>query len=120
MPFNNKCLLFLPYLAGERSPINDPNASGTLHGLKLHHTRADITRAVVEGVCLGLKDCYEAIKKTEVSAEFAGVIGGGTKSPEWLQILSDCLGIEVRTLKSNEGGALGAIILCILGRQRRV
>jgi len=107
-------LIFLPYLAGERSPINDPDASGSLIGLKLHHTRADIVRAVVEGVCLGLKDCYESIKATGIYAKFAGVTGGGAKSSEWCQILADCLGIEVCTLSTSEGGGLGAVILAMI------
>ncbi|MCL2370395.1 MAG: xylulokinase [Firmicutes bacterium] len=104
-------LFFLPYLAGERSPINDPNAKGTFFGLTLGHTREDMTRAVVEGVSLGLKDCYLHMG---INAKYARVIGGGVKSPEWLQILADCLGIEIRTLKTNEGGGLGAIILAMV------
>ncbi|MDR1094625.1 MAG: xylulokinase [Clostridiales bacterium] len=107
-------LYFLPYLAGERSPINDPGAKGAFYGLTLSHTRADMTRAVVEGVCLGLKDCYEAMKKSGVRAKFAGVIGGGAKSPEWLQILAGCLGLEIRTVGAGEGGGLGAAILAMV------
>ena len=104
-------LYFLPYLAGERSPMNDPFARGAFYGINLSHTREDLTLAVVEGISLALRDCFEVIKGTGVSAPFARVIGGGAKSAEWLQLLSDCLNLELRTINTGEGGGLGAIIL---------
>lgn len=108
-------LYFLPYLAGERSPINDASAKGLLYGLTISHTRADVTRAVVEGVCLGLKDCYEAMRRSGVDARFATAVGGGTKSSVWLQILADCLQMEIRTVSIRESGGMGAVILAMVG-----
>jgi xylulokinase len=106
-------LYFLPYLSGERSPINDPEAKGVFYGLTMAHTRADMTRAVVEGVCLGLKDCLLAMSDKNTDIKFTSVIGGGARSDEWLQILADCLGLEVRTVNTTEGGGLGAVILAM-------
>jgi xylulokinase len=108
-------LYFLPYLTGERSPINDPFAKGMFYGLTIKHTRADMTRAVIEGVCFGLLDCFIALKETGVSCQNARVIGGGAKSDIWIQILADCLGIRVSTINTSEGGGLGAVILAMVG-----
>lgn len=108
-------LFFLPYLTGERSPINDPAARGVFFGLTAAHTRDDMSRAVLEGISFGLLDCYLAMKKAGASAEFARVIGGGAKSPPWLQMLADTLGLELRTINTAEGGGLGAIILAMTG-----
>jgi xylulokinase len=108
-------LYFLPYLAGERSPINDPNAVGIFYGLKSNHTRLDMTKSVVEGVSFGLKDCLECMKISGVNPKFGIVIGGGSKSEEWLQLLSNVLNLELRTISTSEGGALGAVILSMVG-----
>lgn len=104
-------LIFLPYLIGERSPINDPFAKGCLYGLSVTSNQKSITKSVIEGICFSLKDCLEIAKTSGISAQFARVIGGGSQSDDWLQILSDILNIEIRTINTNEGGALGAIIL---------
>ena len=109
MPVDN--LLFLPYMMGERSPINDPNAKGTFYGLNLMHSQSAVTKAIVEGICFSLKDCLKIANAGGVYPKFARVIGGGAKSKEWLQILSDVLDLEIRTINTSEGGALGAIIL---------
>jgi xylulokinase len=110
-----KDLLFLPYLAGERSPINDPKAVGIFYGLNSSHTRQDMTKAVIEGVSLGLKDCLEVMTRDKSKPKYATVIGGGTKSKEWLQLLSNVLNLELRTINTSEGGAYGAIILAMTG-----
>lgn len=109
MPIDN--LLFLPYMMGERSPINDPNAKGTFYGLNLMHDRSAVTKAIVEGICFSLKDCLKTANEGGVFPKFARVIGGGAKSKEWLQMLSDILNLEIRTINTSEGGGLGAIIL---------
>lgn len=108
-------LLFLPYLMGERSPINDPNAKGVFYGLNLMHSRANITRAILEGVSFGLYDCLLAMRELGNKTTSARVIGGGARSMVWLQILSDILGIELCTISSHDGGGLGAIILAMVG-----
>lgn len=101
-------LLFLPYLMGERSPVNDPSAKGIFYGLTLSKGRPAMTRAVLEGVCFALRDCYAVIQEQGIRPAFARVIGGGSRSPVWLQILSDVLGLELRTINTHDGGALGA------------
>lgn len=111
-------LYFLPYLTGERSPINDPNARGAFFGLTAAHTRDDMSRAVLEGISFGLLDCFRSMQAVGVTAGFARVIGGGAKSAPWLQMLSDVLGIELRTINTAEGGGLGAVILAMSGCKR--
>jgi xylulokinase len=73
-------LLFLPYLCGERSPINNPNARGEFHKLSLSHNQADLSRAILEGVNFGLLDCLNSIKKLGINPTSARAIGGGAKS----------------------------------------
>lgn len=107
--------LFHPYLSGERSPINDPVVRGAFHGLGVQHKRADLTRAVLEGVCLGFKDCLDAMRQVGIRCEQASVIGGGSKSDAWVQMLSDALGVPLVKTATPEGGALGAVVLAMAG-----
>lgn len=108
-------LYFLPYLSGERSPINDPYAKGVFYGLTIAHTQADMTRAVLEGISFGLLDCQNSIKELGIIPQSAKVIGGGAKSQSWLQISADILEIELHTVNTTEGGGLGAVILAMTG-----
>lgn len=109
-------LLFLPYLTGERTPHPDPLARGGFVGLTVRHDRDHLTRAVLEGVTFGLRDSFELIRNagntdlTEVRAS-----GGGTRSPEWRQILADVLNADVRTVATAEGAAQGAALLAAVG-----
>lgn len=109
LPINE--LIFLPYLMGERSPINDPNAKGVFYGMNASFGQKQMTKAVVEGVCLSLLDCLKTANECGIQPADARVIGGGAKSPEWLQVLSDVTGLALHTIQTTEGGALGAIIL---------
>lgn len=111
IPIDNT--IFLPYMIGERSPINDPYAVGKFINLNLSLSQKSMTKAVIEGVCFSLRDCLNVAIKKGVTPKFARVIGGGAKSSEWLQILADILNIEVRKINTTEGGGLGAIILCM-------
>jgi len=108
-------LWFLPYINGERSPINDPHARGCFQGLNVRHGRGDLTRAVVEGICFGLCDCFESMRAIGISCDTARVIGGGAKSDLWMQMLSDILGIRLSRIDTSEGGAMGAVILAMTG-----
>ncbi len=108
-------ILFLPYLMGERSPINDPDASGYLTNLKLSHSRLDILKAVIEGICFSLYHNYKVMVEDGIIADSARVIGGGTKSKNTIQILADIFGIKIKTINSSDGGALGAIICAMVG-----
>ena len=109
-------LLFLPYLSGERTPYPDPLARGAFIGLTLRHSRAHMTRAVLEGVAFGLKDSFTLIqnaglgKITQVRAS-----GGGTKGALWRQILASVLEAELVTVNTSEGAAFGAALLAGVG-----
>jgi len=109
-------LMFLPYLTGERTPHPDPLARGAFIGLTARHTRAHMTRSVLEGVAFGLRDSFELIKGSK-----AGIInevrvsGGGAKSPVWRQILADVFNVPLVVAEAIEGAAYGAALLAGVG-----
>lgn len=112
IPAGSEDLTFLPYLAGERSPHNDPAARGAFVGLALHHTRAHLARAVVEGITFGLLDGLNALRRvTGVRPKEVRVTGGGARSAVWRQLIADVFGIPVLTLVCEEGPAFGAALL---------
>jgi xylulokinase len=116
IPAGSEGLLFLPYLTGERTPHPDPLARGAFVGLTVRHTRAHMTRAVLEGVAFGLRDSFELMKASGL--EGVGqvrITGGGARSPLWRQILADVLGAEIVTVNSEEGAAYGAALLAATG-----
>lgn len=110
-------LLFLPYLTGERTPHPDPLARGAFVGLTTRHTRAHLTRAVLEGVAFGLKDSFTLIESVvgAGASQQVRLSGGGAKSPVWRQILADVIGAPLVTTNSTEGAAFGAALLAAVG-----
>lgn len=106
---------FLPYLMGERTPHNDPNARGTFTGITMDTTRADMTQAVLEGVAFALRDSFEIIKKLGVKVERIRINGGGAKSPLWCRIIANVFNVAVDKINSTEGPAFGAAILAAVG-----
>ena len=104
-------VFFLPYLMGERSPINDPDARATFIGMSMDTTRQDLIQAVFEGVAFALRDSFEAAKSIGVNITKSGVCGGGAKSPLWRQIIADILNITLVQTENEEGPALGGAIL---------
>ncbi len=109
-------LFFLPYLTGERTPHPDPLARGAFIGLTVRHKRANITRAVLEGVAFGLKDSFELIQSAGLGQiEEVRISGGGARSPLWRQILADVLEEELVTVNTTEGAAFGAALLAGVG-----
>lgn len=104
----HKQVYFMPYLAGERCPHNDPDIRGAFVGLSHDTKRADLQMAVFEGVSFAIKECIELIP---AKIKIATVCGGGTKSILWMNILANVLGIELNIINT-EGPALGAAILC--------
>ena len=104
-------LLFLPYLAGERTPHADPDARGAFVGLELRHDRGALVRAVLEGVAFGLADSLDLLRSLGVDAATARVSGGGARSRLWLRIVASVLGIPLELTESEEGSALGAALL---------
>lgn len=108
-------LFWLPYLMGERTPHLDSTARGGWIGLTAKHTRADLLRALLEGVSYSQKDCMDIIEAMGVSVESVRASGGGARSAFWRQLLADIFGKRVVTLASQEGSAYGAAILALVG-----
>jgi xylulokinase len=106
---------FLPYLMGERTPHNNPNARGTFIGMTMDTSRADMTQAVLEGVAFALRDSFEITKKLGVDIERIRINGGGAKSPLWCKIIANVLNVKVDKINSEEGPAFGAAILAAVG-----
>jgi len=104
-------LVFLPYLAGERTPHADPDARGAFAGLQLRHDRGALVRAVLEGVAFGLRDSLELLGSLGVEAERGRVSGGGARGRLWLEIVASVLGIPLELTAVEEGSAFGAALL---------
>ena len=104
-------VFFLPYLMGERSPHNNPNARGTFIGMTMDTTRADMTQAVLEGVAFAIRDSFEVAKSLGIKIERTKICGGGAKSPLWKKIIANVLGIKVDVIESEEGPGYGGAML---------
>ena len=104
-------VFFLPYLMGERSPHNNPNARGTFIGMTMDTSRADMTQAVLEGVAFALRDSFEVAKELGITIERTKICGGGAKSPLWKKIIANVLNIKVDVLESEEGPSMGGAML---------
>ena len=108
-------VFFLPYLMGERSPINDTDASGTFIGMRMDTTRGDMIQAVLEGVCFAIRDSFEVAKKIGVAVPRSNLCGGGSKSPLWRRMLAAVLGIPLDIPQTEQGPGYGAAILAMVG-----
>ena len=108
-------VFFLPYLMGERSPINDTNARGTFTGMTMDTTRADLVQAVLEGVAFAIRDSFEVAKSLGVQIPRSYVCGGGSKSPLWRKIFANVLGIPLDMVKTEQGPGYGGVILAMVG-----
>jgi len=115
-PLGAEGLTFLPYLTGERTPHCDPQARGAFVGLVRLHQRKHLTRAVLEGICLGLSDSLRLIRAAGTTVKEATVTGGGTRSDVWMQILADvCDARIVLRAGADAGPALGGARLALVG-----
>ncbi|MEG2595466.1 MAG: xylulokinase [Ruthenibacterium sp.] len=114
-PIGANRLLFLPYLMGERSPILDANARGAFFGLSAMHTKADLLRAVMEGVLYAQRDCLSVLREMKVAPDTMLACGGGGTSALWRQMMADIYGCPVTTVTNKEGPALGVAILAGVG-----
>lgn len=114
-PAGSDGLFWLPYLMGERTPHLDSQARGGWIGLTARHTRADLIRAVIEGVCYSQKDCLDLIVELGVEASSVRASGGGSRSAFWRQLLADVFGKPVARLATQEGSAHGAALLALAG-----
>jgi xylulokinase len=104
-------LVFLPYLAGERTPHADPDARGAFAGLHVRHDRGALARAVLEGVAYGLRDSLELLRELGVEPDSARVSGGGARSDLWVRIVASVLRLPLERTAVEEGSAYGAALL---------
>jgi xylulokinase len=108
-------LIFLPYLAGERTPYADANARGVFVGLSLRHTKAHLSRAVMEGITMSLKDCLNLGGELGVNTESVVLSGGGARNETWCQMAADMFDFQVIRSSVDEGPAFGAAVLASVG-----
>ena len=108
-------VFFLPYLMGERSPINDTNARGTFIGMTMDTTRADLVQAVLEGVAFAIRDSFEVARSLEIAIPTTKICGGGSKSPLWKTIFANVLGIPLEIVKTEQGPGYGGAMLAMVG-----
>jgi xylulokinase len=114
-PAGAQGLFWLPYLMGERTPHLDAGARGGWIGLTARHTRADLIRALIEGVSYSQRDCLDIVESLGVAVESVRASGGGAKSSFWRQLLASILNKRVVTLETQEGSAYGAALLALAG-----
>jgi xylulokinase len=110
-PAGTEGLLFLPYLAGERTPHPDPDARGAFAGLSTRHNRGALVRAVLEGVAYGLRDSLDLTRELGGVPELGRISGGGARSDLWTQIIASTLDLPLERVAVDEGAAFGAAIL---------
>lgn len=108
-------VFYLPYLMGERSPHNNPDARAVFMGMSMDTSRADMTQAVLEGVAFGLRDSLEVAKSLGIKLERTKICGGGAKSPLWKRIIANVMNLKVDVIESEEGPALGGAMLAAVG-----
>lgn len=104
-------LLMLPYFAGERTPVADPDARGIIAGLTVEHTRGDLYRAALEATALGVRHNVEAIRAAGGTIERVVAVGGGTQGHLWLQVVSDVTGLTQEVRAVTIGASYGAAFL---------
>ena len=110
----NNHVYFLPYLMGERSPINDTDARGTFVGMTMDTTRSDLTQAVLEGVAFAIRDSLEVARSLGISIRRSMLCGGGAKSPLWRTILANVLNIQLEVPASEQGPGMGGAMLAMV------
>jgi xylulokinase len=115
VPIGAEGVTFLPYLQGERTPHRDAAARGAFVGLTLAHTRAHLTRAVLEAICFGLRDSLTIVRDLGLPLQTLLLTGGGAKSPLIRKLQAEVYGMPVVTVNREEGPAYGAALLAAVG-----
>jgi xylulokinase len=113
-PPGAKGLIVLPYFSGERTPIHDPHARGVLFGLDLTHTRADMFRALLEGVAYGTKHMIDAFLEAGEHPRVIEAVGGGARNRVWMQATSDVSGRSQSLRATTIGASYGDAFLAAL------
>lgn len=111
-------LVTLPYFSGERTPINDPLACGMVFGLNLKHTRAHLYRSALEGIAFSVRQHLEILDEHQLPLKKIMAVGGGTKSPKWMQIIADVTGKPIKVAEITVGAAYGDALMAALGAGR--
>ncbi len=111
----NNEVYFLPYLMGERSPINDTNARGTFIGMNMNTKKEEMLLAVLEGVAFGVRDCFEVAKELGIAVRQSNICGGGAKSYLWKKIIANVLNIRLDIVKTEQGPGYGGAMLAMVG-----
>ena len=114
-PPGSRGIVVLPYFSGERTPLNDPDAKGMIYGLTLGHGRADVYRAVLESVGFSIRHNIEALQAEGCRAARILAVGGGTRNPAWMQIVSDIAGVEQVVPSRQIGASYGDAFLAGVG-----
>jgi xylulokinase len=114
IPAGSDGLITLPYFAGERTPINDPNASGVIFGLKLAHTRDHLYKSALEGVGFGIAQLLDIMKEHQLPLKKIMAVGGGAKNLPWLQIIADITGETLNCSSVTMGAAFGDALMAAL------
>ena len=115
VPAGSRGLLVLPYFAGERTPIFDPDARGIIAGLTTSHGQAELYRAALEGIAFGVRHNLEAMREAGGTAGRLVAVGGGTQGGLWTQIVSDVTGQEQQIPAETVGAAFGDALLAGIG-----
>ncbi len=110
----NNDVFFIPYLMGERSPLNDTDARGGFIGMRLDTKRSDMVLAVLEGVAFAVRDNLEIVRNAGVSVDGSTLCGGGARSPLWCKILANVLNIDISLPVSEEGPGFGGAVLAMV------
>ncbi len=111
----NNDVYYLPYLMGERSPHNDPDARACFIGMRMDSSRDDMTQAILEGVAFALRDSLEVAKALGVKISSSKLCGGGAKSPLWRKIIANVMNIDIEIIAAEEGPGLGGAMLAAVG-----
>ncbi len=111
----NNDVYFLPYLMGERSPINDTDASGVFIGMRANTARAQMLQAVLEGVAFAIRDNMEIIGSLGIDVKRSTLCGGGAKSKLWQNIMANVLNIDIDLPQTEEGPGIGGAVLAMVG-----
>lgn len=110
----NNNVYFLPYLMGERSPINDTDARGMFIGLSMDTSRSDIVQSVLEGVGFAIRDSFEVARSLGIDITTSKICGGGARSKLWRKMIANILNIELEIPQSEEGPGYGGAMLAMV------
>jgi gluconokinase len=113
IPAGSNGLIFLPYLTGERAPIWDSESCGNFFGIRLQHTPADFSRAVLEGICFAMRDVLDAVQENSEPIAQINISGGFTKSEIWVQTLADITEKKLAILQADDASAVGAAFIAL-------